>query len=208
MELTAQLVVEASRVDLAHQLNHVILQGVNAGELHVDAFLNVAFHAVPHVLQCLLLELLGKHGDDPLFHFGEDDIRIAAPVECNRTDDALEHEDVLHLGDIGHEDIFPAQVIHLLIAAAVAVHDAAALQLMEILQVTERTYCLNDLVAATQRLDGIFGENERIQPGVDAVLVITLDEQDGLATAQGSNSLTHTHWLSIRELANSTSWVL
>ena len=184
MELTAQLVVEATRVDFAHEFHHVVFKGVDAGELHIDAFLHVALHAMPHVLQCLLLEFLGKHGDDPLFHLGENDVRVTVFVNGNGADDAFKHEDILDLGDIGHKDVLLAQVFYLLVAAAVAVHDAAALELVEILQVTEGAHRLDHLVAAAQGLDGVFGEDERIQPGVDAVLVIALDKQDGLAAAQ------------------------
>ena len=137
MELAAQLVIQPTRIDFAHQLHHVVFQGIDAGEFHVDAHFHVTFHAMPHVLQGLLLEFLGKHEDYALFHLGEDDVGVTALVESHRTDDALEHKEVLHLGDIGDQDVFLAQVFHLLLAAAVTIHDAATFQLMEVLQVAK-----------------------------------------------------------------------
>ena len=184
MELAAQLVIQATRVDFAHQFHHVVLQSIDAGEFHVDTHFHVTFHAVTHMHERLLLEFMGKHGNDTFLHFREYNIRIAVLVKRHGTDDTFEHEDILHFCDIGHQDILLAQVVHFHIAAAVAIHDATALELMETLQVTERAHSLNDLIASAQRLNGLFSENERIESRVNAVLVIALNEQDGLAAAQ------------------------
>ena len=130
MELAAQLVIQTAGIDFAHQFHHVVLKGVDAGEFHVNAHFHVTFHTMAHMHECLLLEFLGKHGDDTSFYLGENEVRIAALVACHGADDTLEHEDVLNLGDVGHQDILLAQVFNLLVAAAVAVHDAVAVQLV------------------------------------------------------------------------------
>ena len=47
---------------------------------------------------------------------------------------------------------------------------------MESVKVVERTCGLDNLVAATQWLDGVFGEHQWIQLRVDAVGVVAFNE--------------------------------
>ena len=98
-------------------------------------------------------------------------------------DHIFEHEDILDFGHLGHVDIFAAQILDLGRVAAVAVHDAEAVEVVETLEVVESACGLYHFVATAERLYRMFAEDERIEFGVDAVGRVALDEKHRFAGA-------------------------
>ena len=95
-----------------------------------------------------------------------------------------QQHDVFNLRHVRHQNFPFSQIIHLTLRTAVAVHDSVTVQMMEAGKVVERTCGFDNLVAAAERLDGVFGEHQLVKFEIYAVGGIALHEQYRLAAAQ------------------------
>ena len=184
VKFTAKVIVKSARIDFIHEVGNMVFKCVYILELAIDAHFHAAFHAVAHVHQCLLLEHRAEHIYNGLPDFREHTVLIAMVMPCNSTHHPFEHKYVLDFGHVGHENLFLPQVFHLMIVAAVTVHDTMAVKVVKRLHVVKCPSHLYHLIAATHRLHGILRENERIELRVDAVHLVTLHKKHRLAAAK------------------------
>ena len=116
------------------------------------------------MLQRLLLDFVVKVLDNGTAGALEHIVLILVAIACHGANHSLKHEDVLNLGNLGDKNLLLAQVFHLFLIATVAIDDAPAVEVMKSLEPIERAHAFNHLVATAQRLDGILGKHEGIEP--------------------------------------------
>ena len=162
----------------------MLLKSRDILETAVDAHLHLPLHAMAHVLQRLLLELLPEHRNHSIAHSKEHRVGVALAAQSHSAHDAFEHENILNFSHIGHKYVLVAQILHLLVLAAVAIDDAVAVEVVERAQVAERARGFYYLVAAAERLHGVFGENQRIEARVEAVSLVAFHKKHRFAAAE------------------------
>ncbi len=119
--------------------------------------------------------------------FFEHPLLVAVTATCDSAYDLFEHQYVFDLGDIRHHDLACAKVFYLMLVAPVAVDDPVRVEVMECGEVVECAGCLDNFVAAAERLDGVFREHERIELCIDRMDAIALDEEHRLARSDDSH---------------------
>ncbi len=159
----------------------MLLEHVDVGEAAVDAVFDSAFHPVAGVEQRLLAQVGAEHREHRVPHLVEHPVLVLATACGHCADHLLKHQYVLDLGHVGHHDLAPPQIVHLLVVAPVAVDYAVGIHVVECRQVVERAGGLDHLVAAAERLDCVGFEYQRIEFGVDGVHAVAFDEEHRFA---------------------------
>ena len=88
MEFAAKRFIHASWVDFVHQVEHMVLKGIDIAELLVDAYLDGFLHVVAHVEHRLTAQLALKHAENRFFHFCEHLAGILSASAGHHADDA------------------------------------------------------------------------------------------------------------------------
>ena len=180
----AYIFIHLAGLYLIDEKYHVLLECSDVFEALVDAHLHIALHAMSHMLECLLGLVGAKHAQHIALHACKHALFVALPVASHGSYHAFEQKYVFHLCHIGHKYSFVAQIFHLALVAAVAVHYAAAVEVVKRLQLIERPCGFYHLVAAAHRLHGVFLKHECIQFRVDAMHAVAFDEKYRFAAAE------------------------
>ena len=119
-----------------------------------------------------------------VFHNLDHLVFVALHATGYGPDYPFEHQQILDLGHLGHIDVTASQILDLALGAPVAVDDTPRFEVVYLLQVGKGPGRLNHLVATTQRLHDILGEDIGIELHVDTARVGPLDKEHRLAATQ------------------------
>ena len=136
--MIANVVIQASHVGIVGQVVDVVFKRSYVVEPTVYLVLQIAPYAVPRMQQCLRLDLLRKELNDVVLHNLEHLVGIALHTPGHSLDYPLEHQQILHLGHLGHIDVTAAQILDLALGAPVAVDDTSRFEVVYLLPSRQR----------------------------------------------------------------------